>query len=122
VCWRSVLMVETSVAVVTPCAVAISRRASQNASSRVMLVLCPAMVIDLLKTRDFCVPPFMKHPHQVAPLCERGTIGRLANHATRIVGGLMLSRDARRPFLWPYWSQRLCGSTAVTAGRFNLTH
>ena len=85
-----------------------------------MLVLCPATVIDLLKTRDFCVPPFMKHPHQAAP----------ATRYNRVIG------EPRNP-AWPGWFrlrvmgrsanraaffERLCGPTTIATGRFNLSH
>ena len=65
-CWRLVLMVETSAAVVTPRAVAISRRVPQNASSRLTLVLCPANNIPLFTMGDFffvsCADPMTGDP------------------------------------------------------------
>ena len=74
-------MDETIVAVVTRRSVAISRSASQNASSRLILVLCPATTIDRLRTRDFCLWPSMKqHPITVAPVRYNRKIGEPRNH------------------------------------------
>jgi hypothetical protein len=132
-CWRSLAIVETSVAGVTPLAVAISRSASQNASSRLTLVLCPAMTVDLFKTRDFCIPPFMKHPHQAAQcVCGRynRVIGETRNHLSVCrAGPARTVRLAERPYfsgimrdcraspvaLWIPISTRFLSGTALSA-------
>src|SRR6187431_1328555 len=52
-CWRSVSMDETRSDKVTPRSSAISLRPFQNASSRLTLVLCPAITMERLITGDF---------------------------------------------------------------------
>src|SRR5438309_2436449 len=52
-CWRSVSMDETRSDRVTLRSSAISLRLVQNASSRLTLVLCPAMTMERLTTGDF---------------------------------------------------------------------
>jgi hypothetical protein len=103
-CCRSTSMDETSVPTGVPRAVAISRSASQNSSSMLILVLCPAMTIDLFKTRDLRIP-LMKHPHQAAPQGTRydRVIGEPRNPGVaRLVCRLMVVRSAGRPFLNAY--------------------
>ena len=65
-CWRSVSMLPTRSDRLTRRVAAISFRPRQNASSRLTLVLCPAMTIERFTTGDFIARLPLSYPNAVS--------------------------------------------------------
>src|SRR5689334_8713598 len=84
-CLRSPSIAPTNAATVTPRSLAISLKLFQNSSSRLILVLWPAMTIERFKTGDTAFSPRMNNTNDRMAFRTRKTQGLDATGKYRIV-------------------------------------
>src|SRR6516162_9654740 len=91
---------------------AISFKLSQNWSSRLTLVLWPAMTIERFETEDFTASPPANEPSERTPLSWRNATHKaiadrmissaaIANTITQVLSSSMLANEANSLNLWP---------------------
>src|SRR5258708_7767775 len=88
-CWRSVSILPTSSDSVMSRSLAITFSAFQNASSRLTLVLWPAMTVERLMTEDFIACPPAKEP-TTRDAVDDGPDIFLCNHQCAVIGSILL--------------------------------